>query len=88
MDATVSRTKRNTRRVGWCSADCGGLGGIPESGGNVIGSGRDSLTFQVGNRILVPRRVFGVLSLDIEGRGGSVATGDGGDIEKNAASEI
>jgi hypothetical protein len=64
--------------------DCGGLGG------NVMGSGRDSRTFQVGNRLLVDRQAisFWCSCSGTEGRGGSVTTGDGGVMEKNAVSEM
>jgi hypothetical protein len=62
------------------------FGGIPESEGNVTGSGRDSRTFQVGNRILVPRRDLEFLFSGAEGRGGLATVGDGGNMEKNAVS--
>ena len=87
IDVIVSRTRRNTRRGGWWPVDWSGSGGIPESGGNETGSGRDSLTFQVGNLILPLRHT---LVFWLSGEGGGlepVAMGDGGDIAKKAVSE-
>jgi len=87
IEATVSRTRRNTRRGGWWLVGWRGSGGIPESGGNTTGSGSDSLTFQVGNLILPLRRTLGFSFSGGSGRSELVATGEGGEMEKNAASE-
>ena len=87
IDATVSLTKRSTRRGGWQLVDCGEPNGTLESGGNLMGSERESLTFQVGIHILVLCRALGIPFSGIEGRPGSTSVGDGGDVEKNVASE-
>ena len=66
-----------------------GCGGIPELGGNSMGSGRDSRTFQVGNRILALRRGLGLGSLFSDMGGGvELAKMDNGVVaEKDDASK-